>query len=300
MNGAGSGKPINEGLPDRAPKWSQRKSGAIFGFGGNLVQFGCKTTKDNKNKPISTPNPTIMISKIIDDMKLLNRSKVFENEMNNCINAANNPNIPYDPNDPNDPHRAYQDALKQLCINKSNETKTKSDEEIWKFMTILFEKDARSEILEHLGYNASNIVNTITAEYGLTPPSQSSNEEQNQMIPPPSDPDAFGVTEEENNVELSAEEAFNTQPLMNELPSTEESKIPETKSDPVIEMTPDSNVEESIKKLLLIGNFQAAVDCCMKNGQMANALLLATHGGPDLWEKTKNEYLEIERKKNHL
>ena len=50
--------------------------------------------------------------------------------------------------------------------------------------------------------------------------------------------------------------------------------------------------EQLIKKALLVGNFEIAVQCCLTSGNMADALLLASCGGADLWASTQATYFE--------
>lgn len=50
------------------------------------------------------------------------------------------------------------------------------------------------------------------------------------------------------------------------------------------------NSESFLKRALLVGNFDAAVDCCLRNNQMADALLLSTCGGPELWKRTQDAF----------
>ncbi|CAM9639517.1 unnamed protein product [Scytosiphon promiscuus] len=52
--------------------------------------------------------------------------------------------------------------------------------------------------------------------------------------------------------------------------------------------------EAVIKRSLLVGNFEAAVQCCMSTGNMADAMLLASCGGADLWAKTQAMYFARE------
>ena len=47
-----------------------------------------------------------------------------------------------------------------------------------------------------------------------------------------------------------------------------------------------------ICQALLTGNFEAAVDVCFKEERMADGLLLAIAGGPDLFSRTQKRYLE--------
>lgn len=48
-----------------------------------------------------------------------------------------------------------------------------------------------------------------------------------------------------------------------------------------------------ICQALLAGNFEAAVDVCFGDQRMADGLLLAIAGGPDLFTKTQKRYLTM-------
>ena len=52
-----------------------------------------------------------------------------------------------------------------------------------------------------------------------------------------------------------------------------------------------------VKEALMVGNFEAAVDCCFRTGNLADALVLASSGGGDLWAKTQERYFESQAKK---
>ncbi|OQS02569.1 hypothetical protein THRCLA_21389 [Thraustotheca clavata] len=54
--------------------------------------------------------------------------------------------------------------------------------------------------------------------------------------------------------------------------------------------------EEIIKRSLLVGNFEAAVECCLRHNQLANALLLATCGGPELWHRTQEAFFKQQQR----
>ena len=45
--------------------------------------------------------------------------------------------------------------------------------------------------------------------------------------------------------------------------------------------------DQIITRSLLVGDLEAAVDCCLQNNQLTDALLLASQGGPELWNKTQ-------------
>jgi protein transport protein SEC31 len=52
-----------------------------------------------------------------------------------------------------------------------------------------------------------------------------------------------------------------------------------------------------VKQALMVGNFEAAVECCFNTGNLADALVLASCGGADLWAKTQDRYFQSEAPK---
>lgn len=48
--------------------------------------------------------------------------------------------------------------------------------------------------------------------------------------------------------------------------------------------------ESILMQALLVGNFEVAVNSCLHYNQFADALLLASCGGPELWEKTQRAF----------
>jgi protein transport protein SEC31 len=57
------------------------------------------------------------------------------------------------------------------------------------------------------------------------------------------------------------------------------------------------DAEDVVQKALLVGDFEAAVDCCIKAGSFADALVLASCGGGELWSKTQAAYFAKETSK---
>ena len=53
----------------------------------------------------------------------------------------------------------------------------------------------------------------------------------------------------------------------------------------------DTGVEKIIKDNLIIGNYDGAIDCALKCGRSAEALLLAYSQGKDTFESTMSSYL---------
>lgn len=52
-----------------------------------------------------------------------------------------------------------------------------------------------------------------------------------------------------------------------------------------------TDVDRLITQALIIGDFEAAVSLCLHDDRMADAIILAIAGGPELLEKTQKKYL---------
>lgn len=55
--------------------------------------------------------------------------------------------------------------------------------------------------------------------------------------------------------------------------------------------------EKAIEQAIQVGNFEAAVECCFRTGNLADGLILASCGGPELWAQTQQRYFEVESSK---
>lgn len=52
-------------------------------------------------------------------------------------------------------------------------------------------------------------------------------------------------------------------------------------------------MEGAICDALLLGNIELAVDLCLKESRMADAIVLAMSGGPELIAKAQAKYFEV-------
>uniref|UniRef100_H2ZG02 Protein transport protein Sec31A n=1 Tax=Ciona savignyi TaxID=51511 RepID=H2ZG02_CIOSA len=59
----------------------------------------------------------------------------------------------------------------------------------------------------------------------------------------------------------------------------------------------NGNIDSMISQALLIGDYEAAVDLCLHSNRMADAIVVAMAGGPELMEKTQKRYFEANESK---
>lgn len=62
-------------------------------------------------------------------------------------------------------------------------------------------------------------------------------------------------------------------------------------------VTMNEAAKEIVKRALIIGNYQAAVECCFQHGNLVDALVLASCGGSELWSQTQERFFESESRK---
>ena len=193
----------------RPPKWMSPSSGVSCGFGGTVVSINNNANGANQK--------VVTIDNVVEHPELVVVSEKFESDF-----AASSNCITY-------------------CHEMATRAKDSYESQVWSFMQIMFETNAREELLSYLGFDPEQIQKAAT-EFT-----------------------------EESNGEESAEGA--TPPM-------------------------SKNAENAVKDALLVGNFEAAVECCFRSGNLADALILASCGGADLWQKTQAEYFarEAERR----
>lgn len=205
-------------LAGRPPAWMMPQSSVSTGFGGTLVTCGIA----------GTTGSTVTIHTIQEQPLLAETSMALEADL------------------------AYYQATNIIEFCKLQQEKVsivKEDKALWGFMQVIFETNARHELLRHLGFDAGEIAAAA-----------------NQYT----DDLAHGKSSSALSVKGDDDER-------------------PTGMSPVL--------QELVKKALLVGNFEAAVECCFETGNYADALMLASCGGGDLLAKTQERYFVSESSK---
>jgi len=189
----------------RPPKWMKPGSSVSCGFGGSVVSCGAA-------------DKIIRLRTVVEQPELVEDSTNFESLINST-------------------------SVVEFCQHMAAKVNDQCEAQTWGFMKVIFETNARQQLLHHLGFNADTI-SKKAMEYTEDP--------------------ANGVAS------MSLEDK---EPKM-------------TKA-----------AENVVKEALLVGNFEAAVECCFRTGNMADALILASCGGAELWAKTQERFFASESPK---
>ncbi|KAG7392468.1 protein transport protein S31 [Phytophthora boehmeriae] len=275
----------------RPPKWMRRPAGASFGFGGKLVTIA------NPQEPAG-PNTDmrrlIHVQRVVSDLGLVAEAEALDRSLETK-------------------------DFKGYCEQKIAAAANANERSVWSFMKILFEKDARQHLLLHLGLDAEKI-NELNAKFNPEAAAAQSAATSAAPADPTSqapsahiDPVTGALLSDRIDSDLGADDVFSSgyppnggdttgaptgtpaSPLSDvsalaaALPSPlEEDKSKRLDAVPAPVYTEES--ESTLMQALLVGNFEVAVNCCLAYNQLADALLLASCGGPELWEKTQRAF----------
>ena len=149
----------------RAPKWLKKPIGVNFGFGGKLINF------DNSQLTGIVPNPSnvsafvnstkVNVRNIVEDFKLIESCNNFHQLITNSTisTSANGAASASKKNLQN----IDVNLLTDYCDKKSVATDISShDQKIWSLMKVIcFSKNARSELLQYLGFKNDDITKAV-------------------------------------------------------------------------------------------------------------------------------------------
>ena len=192
----------------RPPKWMRPSSSVSCAFGGAIVTCGAT-------------DKVVRIRTVVEEPVLDKLSRDFENTM-----------------DPNN--------IIAFCHSKAmmaTQDGDRNEKRLWQFMQVIFEANARQQLLDTLGY----------------------------------DPIVIAAKASAYQEEVGGG-------IANGGSSHSKGEMPQV-------------TQSVVKEALMVGNFEAAIDCCFRTGNLADALVLASCGGAELWAKTQERYLESQSPK---
>ncbi|MCO5566725.1 hypothetical protein L7F22_020404 [Adiantum nelumboides] len=267
----------------RAPKWLKRPAGVTFGFDGKLVSFSAK-------KGASVSELNIQTVTLEDD--LVARSKEFEAAIEDPGNKT---------------------SLQALCDRKAQDARSEEEREIWSFLKIMFEEQARTSLLSHLGFlpqseeskreELANGVDLLNAEVA-----ENLNVSNGDVGAGGEASGSIGASELDGQADIVDDGAdfFNNictpkgaiSPQL--IPQVQKGAVAESlvlqKGESEDEIVEEDDCEQALRRALVIADFKDAVRQCLSEDRVADALVLAHVGGTELWEKTLTAYFKTHRR----
>ncbi|XP_077630890.1 protein transport protein Sec31A isoform X5 [Crocuta crocuta] len=147
------------------------------------------------------------------------------------------------------------------CQKKIDASQTEFEKNVWSFLKVNFEDDSRGKYLELLGYRKEDLGKKALKD--SDPVAQSDGEES-----PAAEEQLLGECIKEGKQESEflppAGGTFN--------------------------ISISGDIDGLITQALLTGNFESAVDLCLHDNRMADAIILAIAGGQELLARTQKKY----------
>ncbi|XP_029693435.1 protein transport protein Sec31A isoform X3 [Takifugu rubripes] len=235
----------------KPPKWMRRPVGASFGFGGKLISF-----ENPKVPPMQSPQPIprqVFLSQVTTETEFLQRSK----ELQAALQSG---------------------SFNSYCQTKIQNARSDAEQDIWKFLLVNFEDEARVKFLKLLGFSKDDIEKKISKCLGKS-----------------FHPNGYGVDAKDLAEKMQlltterTEDVADARTSGSVSPSDFFSQTPNENSNFQIPVSCDT--DGLISQALLVGNFEGAVDLCLNDGRYPEAILLSISGGEELLKKTQQKYL---------
>ncbi|KAL2078571.1 hypothetical protein ACEWY4_026256 [Coilia grayii] len=243
----------------KPPKWVRRPVGARFAFGGKLVSFESPKPPQQQPTPQLTPRQ-VFVSQVTTETEFLQRSR----ELQAALQSG---------------------SFSTYCQAKVQNAPSDCEQDIWKFLLVNFEDEARVKFLKLLGFSKDELDKKIATCLGKS------------LQPNGHGVDANDLAEKMQalSAERSTESPAAGSPR-SASPADFFSQIPKEK--PSFQIPVSADTDGLISQALLVGNFEGAVELCLSDGRYAEAILLSISGGEELLKKTQQRYLD--RQKNSV
>ncbi|XP_061666251.1 protein transport protein Sec31A isoform X2 [Syngnathoides biaculeatus] len=238
----------------KPPKWVRRPVGASFAFGGKLITF-----ENPKGTLMQSPQPVprqVFVSQVTTETEFLQRSR----ELQVALQSG---------------------SFNNYCQAKIQSAKSEAEQDIWKFLLVNFEDEARIKFLRLLGFSKDELEKKISKCLGKN-----------------FQPNGHAVDAEDlakKMLQLSTERSEETDGRTSGSVSPPDFFNQNPKEIPNFQIPVSCDTDGLISQALLVGNFQGAVDLCLSDGRYAEAILLSISGGEDLLKKTQQKYLSKQK-----
>nr|XP_047925163.1 protein transport protein Sec31B isoform X3 [Anser cygnoides] len=174
--------------------------------------------------------------------------------------------------------------LLDYCKGKIQTAKLQFDENLWNFLKVNLEQESRTKLLKLLGYSkedlqkkiASCLSNGIPDKQPLPEADEANTAQSDQLL----------INTSDDVAAVSSSSAFF------------DNLIPQNISALEIPVTEDT--DGLISQALLLGNFEGAVELCMRAERFADAIVLAIAGGENLLKETQKRYFAKRKTKLSL
>ncbi|KAF9283082.1 protein transport protein S31, partial [Mortierella antarctica] len=257
------------------PKWLRRPVGATFGFGGKLAIFRNRPAPPLNLPPgavapvgVPTTISSVTLANITTEQELVQRAADLEMALDTK-------------------------TLDKFCENRSQSNLPEA--EYWTILRALFEANPREQLVHHLGFDKQEIVDQVAA---LTRQMSIGSNPATSPVAQKSEPISGHLQNHrastgEMNSLFSAGHDGQDDTFANYSSNNLASDFKVKASVPFqIYPASDTDIDKKITRCIVAGDFESAVNVCLHDGRLSDALVLAICGGPELLERTQKAYFE--------
>ncbi|XP_055652196.1 protein transport protein Sec31A isoform X12 [Falco peregrinus] len=238
----------------KPPKWIRRPVGASFSFGGKLVTFeNAKSQQQPGIEQQQQQRHHVYVSQVVTEEEFLARS----NQLQEAVQS---------------------EGFVSYCQRKIDMAQADFEKNVWAFLKVNFEEDSRVKYLELLGYRKDDVRKKITSALNKEGLADGDSGE----APAESDESALNEGDEGQ----ATEEQSLGQRVKDHKQEAEDVGSAKT----TFNISVSGDVDGLITQTLLTGNFESAVDLCLHDNRMADAIILAIAGGQELLSRTQEKY----------
>ncbi|KAM9193589.1 protein transport protein Sec31A isoform 8-T9 [Mergus octosetaceus] len=237
----------------KPPKWIRRPVGASFSFGGKLVTFENAKPQQQPGIEQQQQRHHVYVSQVVTEKEFLARSSQLQEAV-------------------------QSEGFISYCQKKIDMAQADFEKNVWAFLKVNFEEDSRAKYLELLGYRKDDLRNKITSALNKE------GRADGELGEAPTESDASLPNERDEG--QAAEEPFLGERVKDNKQETED--LGSAKK--TFNISVSGDVDGLITQALLTGNFESAVDLCLHDNRMADAIILAIAGGQELLSRTQEKY----------
>ncbi|NWS72056.1 SC31A protein, partial [Crotophaga sulcirostris] len=241
----------------KPPKWIRRPVGASFSFGGKLVTF--ENVKTQQQPGIEPGCHQVYVSQVVTEKEFLDRS----NQLQEAVQS---------------------EGFVSYCQKKIDTAQADFEKNMWAFLKVNFEEDSRVKYLELLGYRKGDLRKKVNCKVFLPLLLLFFFHCIFPLLKAPAEYDK-SVPKEEDEGQATVEQ-FLGERVKDHKHETED--LGSTKK--TFNISVSGDVDGLITQALLTGDFESAVDLCLYDNRMADAIILAIAGGQELLSKTQEKY----------
>lgn len=236
------------------PKWLQVPVGASFGFGGKLISFSASEVQ-----PGQKTQSIVKISTFAVDSGVNSATESFEKALK-------------------------EGNLVNICDQRAKDAKTDQEKSDWNILRSLFKANPRQQLIEYLGFNEGELV-------GLE--NESGKVETNGK---PETEDETSENADSKDKRLSSfftDSGVDSDSFLADLSSIQSTHGAKTNNPFQIFTGGESEADRRITHAIVLGQFDKAVDICLKEDRISDAFMLAICGGERCIKKVKTAYFKV-------